>query len=416
MFESLEDQFLLCVSHCRRADGKDDFFRPQCRIAKVRRQIRLFDPVAFGEDDGALDNVSQFPDVSRPRVDLEQSHGLVRNALDTDVVLAVEFSDEVLNQKRNVVRPVAKRGKRNRNHVQPVEEIFAKLSFFDSSHRIAVRGRNHTDIELEFVIAAMPAHAPVTENAEQLRLQRLGHLGDLIDEESSAIGLLETPLPRGNGSGECASLVAEELALNQRFGDCRSVDCHEGLGLALAQPVNAERGHFFTSAALAREHYRHVAPGNALDQLEDVAHGFAGTHKITKTAFGLDADVQALGLAAEFQLSFSVIEQGFQPYMIRQRFGKKIPRTLFHGFNGHVDAALSGNKQHRPVWVTCLESSQKFEAGNLRHHDIGDDDVRILALNDAGGLSRITCLKHLESPVLEKQRERRSDSRVVIDD
>ena len=70
---------------------------------------------------------------------------------------------------------------------------------------------------------------PSCEHAQQLRLQRRGHLGDLVEEERAAVGQLEAAQPPLGGAGEGAALVAEQLALDERLGDGRAVEGDERL-------------------------------------------------------------------------------------------------------------------------------------------------------------------------------------------
>ena len=68
---------------------------------------------------------------------------------------------------------------------------------------------------------------PLLEDAEQLGLRRSGQLADLVEEDRAAGGALEPAGPLAVGAGEGASLVAEELALDQALGQRAAVDPDE---------------------------------------------------------------------------------------------------------------------------------------------------------------------------------------------
>ena len=53
------------------------------------------------------------------------------------------------------------------------------------------------------------------EHAQELGLHRRVHLADLIEEQRAAVGLAEAPGRGGDGAGEGAADVAEELAFQQ---------------------------------------------------------------------------------------------------------------------------------------------------------------------------------------------------------
>src|SRR4030095_13727481 len=141
------------------------------------------------------DDVFQLAYVARPRIGLQQGHGFVCGPFDIELMLPIEFTDEVLNEQRDVFTMAAKRGKIERDHVKPVIEVVAQLSFFDRLERVAIGRSNDTNIELKFLIASKTAHAAVRQNPQQFGLQGYRHFGDLVDEKSSAICLFETSVP-----------------------------------------------------------------------------------------------------------------------------------------------------------------------------------------------------------------------------
>src|SRR3989442_14467402 len=76
--------------------------------------------------------------------------------------------------------------------------------------------------------AADARELALLEDAQELRLERERHVGDLVQEQRAACGGLEladAPLDR---TREGAALVAEELTLEELVRDGRAVDRHEG--------------------------------------------------------------------------------------------------------------------------------------------------------------------------------------------
>src|SRR6266481_262655 len=62
--------------------------------------------------------------------------------------------DEVLNQQRNISYSLAQCRHLDRNDIQPVQEILAKLAFGNKRVQIAMRGCNHSHVDRNWPAAA----------------------------------------------------------------------------------------------------------------------------------------------------------------------------------------------------------------------------------------------------------------------
>src|SRR4051812_25966554 len=58
------------------------------------------------------------------------------------------------------------------NHVQAIEQVFAKASLLDRLLEIDVRGRDHTDVDADHDIAADPFEFSGLKNTKQIGLHR----------------------------------------------------------------------------------------------------------------------------------------------------------------------------------------------------------------------------------------------------
>ena len=86
----------------------------------------------------------------------------------------------------------------------------------------------------------------VLDDAEQFRLQVQRDLGNFIEKDRAAVGLLEQAcFALSVGPGKGPGLVAEQFRLKQGFGYRRAVDLQQRLVLALAGPVNHLRQQAF---------------------------------------------------------------------------------------------------------------------------------------------------------------------------
>ena len=84
-------------------------------------------------------------------------------------------------------------------------------------------------------VAADALEDALLQHAQQLHLHGQAHVADLVEEQRAALGDLEAALARGDGAGERALLVTEQLALEQLGGNGAAVDGDEGTLTARAQ-------------------------------------------------------------------------------------------------------------------------------------------------------------------------------------
>ena len=103
------------------------------------------------------------------------------------------------------------------------------------------------------------------EEPQQQALHPQRHLADLVEEDRAVVGHLELAGLVAIGAGEAALDVAEELRLEQRFGNAGAVDRHErGFG-ARAGGVDGPGDDFLADAALAGDQDLGVGARDALD-------------------------------------------------------------------------------------------------------------------------------------------------------
>src|ERR1041385_1567736 len=94
-----------------------------------------------------LDRIFELADVSRPRLALQETHRLRRDLANLATRARSVLLQKVIGEKRNVVPALAKRGKLDRDYVQPVEEILAELPFGNPSSEVDVGGSNDAHVD-----------------------------------------------------------------------------------------------------------------------------------------------------------------------------------------------------------------------------------------------------------------------------
>jgi len=98
------------------------------------------------------------------------------------------------------------------------------------------------------------------------------NLGDLVEEQGSVARQLEAALAPAIGAGECAALVAEQLAFYQRLWDSGAVNRDVWSLGARGEFVNRTSGQFLSGPALARDNDRGGARRDLLDERHHAAH------------------------------------------------------------------------------------------------------------------------------------------------
>ena len=136
---------------------------------------------------------------------------------------------EMPRRRLDVVEALAQRREDDREDVEAIVQIFAKLADRDDLLEMRARRRDDSAFDRELLEAAEPPNSPRLERAEELRLQRARQVVHFVEEQRSVARELEQTLFAGVRAAECAALVTEQLRLEQRFGDRRAIDGDERL-------------------------------------------------------------------------------------------------------------------------------------------------------------------------------------------
>ena len=106
------------------------------------------------------------------------------------------------------------------------------------------------------------------------------------------MGQLEAADLLGDGAGEGAFFVAEQLALQQARGDGRTVQLDEGTALPRAQLVQGAGDEFLARARLATNEHGGAGGGDGFDLLEEPAKGNAVPDDLPEVVVGADLLLQ----------------------------------------------------------------------------------------------------------------------------
>ena len=152
--------------------------------------------------------------------------------------------------------------------LQPIEQILAKVATLHRLPQIAV-GRGHdADVRLEQPGAAEPLELALLQDAQELGLRRQAHLADLVEEQHAAGGQLDLARLGLLRAREGATLVAEELGLEQLLGERRAVQRDERAALARGGLVDEARDDLLAGAGLAADQDGRIGGGHLRRLLE----------------------------------------------------------------------------------------------------------------------------------------------------
>src|SRR5688572_18174645 len=131
--------------------------------------------------------------------------------------------------------------RRNRylNDVEPIVQILTQLLVSNGLARVPVRSRDEAHIN--YCILCLAPHATydsILKHSQHLRLERHRHLGQLVEEQRSAVSQLEQAHLLAIGAGKGSFAVAEHLRFEQLLGNRRAIDRNQTLSGAAAMLVN----------------------------------------------------------------------------------------------------------------------------------------------------------------------------------
>ena len=213
-------------------------------------------PIA--EQGHSANSVTQFAQISRPRIDSKSFHSLWVNGRDRFPFAHCCRFQFRGNQRRQLFQSFAQGRNQQRQAIKTMIKILAEFILSDSSPQRAVRCANDTRVALEHSLRTQSFELTVLENAQDLYLCEGAHLRDLVEEESTIVSQFELSFHSLLGASKRATLVAKQLAFEERIAHCRGVEGHEWLRRTLGGIMNCVREQCFPGAGLPEQNNRNV--------------------------------------------------------------------------------------------------------------------------------------------------------------
>src|SRR5262249_27476916 len=140
-----------------------------------------------------------------------------RNAADLLLMLDRQLFQKVFRQGGYVGASLAEGRQRDGEDVDAIIQILAERPFAHRTLHVLVRGRDDSLVGANGLRTAEPFELAKLKHTQELCLRGERELAHFVQEEGSPLSELEAPLLPRVRAREGASLVAEELGLEQRL-------------------------------------------------------------------------------------------------------------------------------------------------------------------------------------------------------
>ncbi|KJU83929.1 hypothetical protein MBAV_003878 [Candidatus Magnetobacterium bavaricum] len=164
----------------------------------------------------------------------------------------------MFHQHGKVVFPLPQWRQKDRDHVEAVEEVLAKIAVFGCDLKVFIRSGQYPDVNLEGLCTANPLKLALLDNPQQFDLEGWVQFPDLIQQDGPAVGQFKAALARIDCTGKGASFVPKQLRFQQFAGYCTAVYGDKRFVQSVAAVVDCLCHKFLTCTAFAIDKYRRV--------------------------------------------------------------------------------------------------------------------------------------------------------------
>ena len=100
-------------------------------LTDLRRQIGQPDQLAVDKGHGPFNDIFQFPDIPRPVIVLQRRRSFRTQGAGGMILRCARFFQKVFDQQRDIFPAFPQGGEMDRDDIEPVVKIFAKLPGFN---------------------------------------------------------------------------------------------------------------------------------------------------------------------------------------------------------------------------------------------------------------------------------------------
>ena len=160
--------------------------------------------------------------------------------------------------RQYIVATLTQRRNRQWKYAQTVKQVLAEAPSQNLTTQIPVGRGDDPNVQRNRTTSADTFNFTLLQHPQQLGLQRQGHFGDFIEQQSAALSLFKLTGMGISRASEGSAFVAEQ----QRC----AVDCDKLAGMTGGTVVDKASQHFFAGARFARDHHRAIGDRHALRQ------------------------------------------------------------------------------------------------------------------------------------------------------
>jgi len=217
----------------------------------------------FAVNHGCFDGVGELAYVAGPGVRGKEIENIGREVAERAQILSGVQLVEVAGQDGELTRAVAEGRQQTAEDAKAVVEVSAKPLFGDGALEMNSGCCYESEVDALRTFGADPTELMILEDGEELGLETGRKLGDLIEEQGAAVGLLDEAAVRLQCAGEGAADVAEEFGFKQRLGDARAIHGDEGCSGTRAGVVDDASEEAFACAGFSSDEHGRLDGGGA---------------------------------------------------------------------------------------------------------------------------------------------------------
>src|ERR1700733_12608743 len=223
---------------------------------------RCFERLTSRQNYGALDEILQFADVSRPAPRGQTLHCGRRDRFDVLLHPFGKLLNEKTDQERNVLSAVPQWRNADREHVQAIEQVAAEFAAGDHLFQIAVGCCDQPSVYPPRLRAAETFEFLLLQRPQQLRLHIKWDIPHFVKEQRSLVCQLHAPDLLADGPGERAFLMAEQFAFEQTCRNGSAIKPYKRPLSALAAVMDSAGDQLLSGTGFAEKHDRRITRSN----------------------------------------------------------------------------------------------------------------------------------------------------------